>query len=66
MQSLVNFASGPFPTLKARNSLKTGWMMLIRQKGEAEDKASAADEEIAEKEEEAEEDSEEESHAHRD
>ena len=36
------------------------------QKGEAEDKASAADEEIAEKEEETEEDSEEESHEHRD
>ena len=35
-------------------------------KGEAEDKASAADEEIAEKEEETEEDSEEESHEHRD
>ena len=36
------------------------------QKGEAEDKASAAEEEIAEKEEETEEDSEEESHEHRD
>ena len=36
------------------------------QKGEAEDKASAADEEIAEKAEETEEDSEEESHEHRD
>jgi hypothetical protein len=35
-------------------------------KGEAEDKANAADEEIAEKEEETEEDSEEESHEHRD
>ena len=35
-------------------------------KGEAEDKASAADEEIAEKAEETEEDSEEESHEHRD
>jgi hypothetical protein len=36
------------------------------QKGEVEDKASAAEEEIAEKEEETEEDSEEESHEHRD
>ena len=35
-------------------------------KGEAEDKASAADEEIAEKAEEADDESEEESHAHRD
>ena len=35
-------------------------------KGEAEDKASAADEEIAEKEEEADDESEEESHEHRD
>jgi hypothetical protein len=35
-------------------------------KGEAEDKASAAEEEIAEKEEEADDESEEESHEHRD
>jgi hypothetical protein len=35
-------------------------------KGEAEDKASTADEEIAEKEEEADDESEEESHEHRD
>jgi len=35
-------------------------------KGEAEDKASAAEEEVAENEEEKEEESEEESHAHRD